>query len=255
MAVQTLALQLCGLAEEADFESRLQAALESARTAWRESLLHSTESAVSEALQKVEEEFVCRLEREKSVVEERVRLDCAKDKERALALLQEALVGRQAGLSVGVQSAASWEGVAGEAMRRAREQCEEDRSREKAALRAELEEQHGQDLKEAVRRALERAKAHYEGLLHRVEQGLALAVCDLSLPPLSGVVAHVRSKLAAEQRDVVGQQVAEQEALRRQLSAVEERLHQEQLWRREVGGGGGRVLCFPLGGAGWAAQR
>ena len=167
VAVQTDALHLSGLVDEAELESRVEAGLEAARVVWRDSLLDSTESAVSKALQKVEVEFTRRLERERVAVEERVRLDWAKDKQQALAQLAEELAagpGRQAGLSVAVQTAESWEGSMGEAVRQAREQWEEGRGREEAALRVELERRHEMDLKEAVQRVLERAKAHYEGV-------------------------------------------------------------------------------------------
>ena len=54
----------------------------------------------------------------------------------------------------------------------------------------------------------------------------------------AGVVARVRRKLVAEQRRVAGQQAAEREALLQQLQETRDQLHLEQLWRKEVGGGG-----------------
>ena len=48
----------------------------------------------------------------------------------------------------------------------------------------------------------------------------------------------MRRKLVAEQRRVAGQQAAEREALLQQLQETRDQLHLEQLWRKEVGGGG-----------------
>ena len=174
VALQTDPPHLSGLVNEAEFERKLETELEAARVAWRDSLLDSTESAVSKALQKVEEEFTCRLEREKAAVEERVRLELARDKQHALSCLEEELWGRakrQVGLSVSVQTVDSWEGIVGEAVRQSQEQWEEGQGRKEATLRMELERRHQQDLQEAVQRVLERAKSHYEGTASCAERG------------------------------------------------------------------------------------
>lgn len=166
MAVQTDPPHVSGLAEEAEFESRVEAEVEAARVAWRDGLLDSTESAVNKALQKVEMEFALRLEREKVAVEERVRLEWVRDKQEALTRLAKELgsrAGREMRLSVAVQTVGSWEGVVREAVQHAQEQWEEVRGRGEAALRVELEQRREVELKEAVQRVLERAKTHYDG--------------------------------------------------------------------------------------------
>ena len=74
-------------------------------------------------------------------------------------------------------------------------------------------------------------------------QGLAAAGDSLVCVWSAGVVARVRSKLVAEQRRVAGQQATEREALLQQLQETRGQLRLEQLRRKEVGGGGGGVLC------------
>ena len=67
------------------------------------------------------------------------------------------------------------------------------------------------------------------------------AACDpcrssLSVGWSAGVVAHVRSRLVAEQRRVTGQQAGEHEAVCQQLKEVQAQLQLKLLWQREVGG-------------------
>ena len=195
MAVQTIAMETT--CDQEDFDRRLKEELERAKDEWRGSLLDTASSSVASALEKAEENFAKRLDREKMAVMDKMRCQLEKERDQKLKRQEELLrreleeefrdklkVLKDEKQRVIESNSDKCQSLKDEykmklekAVLAAREECARQHNRkvEEAVQRArqkwsvlkeaellKLRKDHQHDLKESVHRAVEKARKHYE---------------------------------------------------------------------------------------------